>query len=285
MNQHHTIKCLNCDIQLPRRNRSFCSRRCYLSFTQTKISKLCLHCGKSFYVHLSTIKKGYGKFCSASCRTTYRNIHCNPAKQLEAKLKMSNWQKQGWEKRYGKEKADRMRKKQSEITKEAHRTKRILPKKGTTFELLYGIEKAQLIKEKMSRASSGVNNPMYGKIVYPKPYFSSELGHSVRSSWEEEVCILLKKWHINYTYEPMSFTVEINGKKHTYTPDIMINNNFFIEVKGPLFTLQLLKMKAFIEQHKKKLIVIGADRYKLDSEEIIHVPYEERERLEGFIHA
>lgn len=53
------------------------------------IKRVCLQCGKTFETYPSVIKKGGGKFCSVGCGTTYRNLHNNPAKDPQARLKIS----------------------------------------------------------------------------------------------------------------------------------------------------------------------------------------------------
>lgn len=45
-----------------------------------------------------------------------------------------------------------------------HSAETIAKTKGKTFEERFGDETATIIKEKMSKARSGVNNPMYGKV-------------------------------------------------------------------------------------------------------------------------
>jgi len=143
---------------------------------------------------------------------------------------------------------------------------------------MFGKERAEEIRRKMSEANRGRNNPMYGKVAYPKPYFSEKLGHVVRSSWEEKVCLLLRTLGLDYDYEPRAFEIVVDGKVCTYTPDLKVTDDLYIEVKGPLYTFQAKKMRAFVEQHRKKLILVGADRYKMDLE-ILRVPFTERERL------
>lgn len=47
-----------------------CSQACYDSVRRlgSKVKKVCLECGKTFDVHLSTEKRGAGKHCSRTCR-------------------------------------------------------------------------------------------------------------------------------------------------------------------------------------------------------------------------
>jgi len=67
-----------------------------------------------------------------------------------------------------------------------------------------------------------------------KSGYIDELGHYSRSSWEKEVCLLLKKNKIDYEYEFKTFKlVKEDGNWCTYLPDIFIKKyNLFIEIKG-----------------------------------------------------
>ena len=127
--------------------------------------------------------------------------------------------------------------------------------KGNTFEDMYGIKKAKEMKSKMGL--KGDKNPSYGKVRYPKLFYSELIGHKVRSSWEEKVCKILQENNIKYKYEPKAFPIIVDGEKHTYTPDIEINDYTYLEIKGPVFYYQLDKMKAFKLQYPDiKLIII-----------------------------
>lgn len=112
--------------------------------------------------------------------------------------------------------------------------------------------------------------------TYPKLYYVKELGHSVRSKWEEEIGLLLKANNITYGYETKTF--KFNGT--SYTPDFIVRDNV-IEVKGPLYDLQRKKYREFNELHPKlNFIMVGSG-----SDEIcdIHIPWKERERLVGVL--
>lgn len=54
-----------------------------------RVKRTCQQCGAEFEVPECVVRKGCGKFCSTSCATTYRNIHDNPSKNPEVKLKIS----------------------------------------------------------------------------------------------------------------------------------------------------------------------------------------------------
>jgi hypothetical protein len=133
-------------------------------------------------------------------------------------------------------------------------------------------ESLKMKREKISLAMTGKyvgeKNPMFGKVAYPKLQYSENLEHNYRSSWEEEVCTILKNNNIFYDYELEHFKIKLDNKLYTYTPDIKLTGtNIFIEVKGPIFPHQLAKMKAFKEQYpENKLYVIAATKKKRFSE-------------------
>lgn len=107
-------------------------------------------------------------------------------------------------------------------------------------------------------------------------YYVGELGHYVRSRWEEEVGLLLKANNITYGYESRTF--KFNGT--SYTPDFIAGNNV-IEVKGPLPDSQRKKYREFNERYPElNFIMVGNG-----SDEIcdIHIPWKERERLVGVL--
>jgi len=126
----------------------------------------------------------------------------------------------------------------------------------------------------LSITNSGKNNPMYGKIAYPKKMYNSILGHSIRSKWEENVCLLLKKYGFNYEYESITFKLNVNGKALTYTPDLYLKKyNLFIEIKGPLYELQYKKMKKFNATHN--FLIIGNSRCYKQLKVFKNIDYED----------
>jgi hypothetical protein len=97
----------------------------------------------------------------------------------------------------------------------------------------------------------GHNNISFGKIRYPKFTYTPELNHGIRSSYEKKVCLELKNNNIVYYYE--IFRYNILELDNTYTPDLFLPKNICIEIKGPIFDKQLLKMKEFKNQINNKL--------------------------------
>jgi len=118
---------------------------------------------------------------------------------------------------------------------------------------------------------------MYGKPpTQPKLRYIEELGHGVRSTWEERVAKTLKARRIFYSYEPIRFRLQIGDRSMTYSPDFFIPPNTFIEVKGRLRNHSLIKIEAFVKQYPNyTFIVIGGDRalQLMDSIKCIKIPY------------
>lgn len=109
------------------------------------------------------------------------------------------------------------------------------------------------------KGRSGENNPSFGKITYPKPRYVGELGHNVRSKLEEQICRELKKSSIPYQYEPERFVIEYDGSKKTYTPDIRLSDNLFLEIKAFIFDCGVEKLKYFHEQYPNIRLLIVTD--------------------------
>lgn len=57
---------------------------------KNRVIRVCQHCGDTFEVRPSEIKKGGGKFCSRTCATIYRNTHNNPAWSEDVRKKISS---------------------------------------------------------------------------------------------------------------------------------------------------------------------------------------------------
>ena len=121
--------------------------------------------------------------------------------------------------------------------------------------------KRHISKVRLERGlSKGKNNPMFGKITYSKMFFVKELNHGVRSYWEKNVCLLLKKYKINYKYEPKVFDLG----ECTYRPDLQLTKRKYIEIKGPLYDFHIKKMMLFKKKNKniRFIVITRAKRNK-----------------------
>ena len=92
--------------------------------------------------------------------------------------------------------------------------------------------------------------------------FIDRLGHGVRSSWEMEFAFMLKNIGVSYIYESTAFEVLINGRIHKYHPDFEVRKDYFIEIKGFVRLVEILKLNAFINQYPHiKLVILGLDNH------------------------
>jgi hypothetical protein len=90
-----------------------------------------------------------------------------------------------------------------------------------------------------------------------------DLGHYVRSRWEANICRLLRHIGIKYKFEPDTFELKNNNERYTYTPDIKIANNIYIEVKGWETTKARIKSRLMNEQYPNiEIIYIRESEYK-----------------------
>lgn len=153
-----------------------------------------------------------------------------------------------WEKRYGEEKSAKLKKQKSKITKgknnpmygrytenQRYALENLLNKtRGKTIDEIYGKERADEIRNKISNAITGKKNPMYGK---PSPN-GSGYGHSGRylnklyfRSLMELSFILIHSNEEIKNAEYISIPYEFDGIERTYHPDFLIGNTIY-EIKA-----------------------------------------------------
>lgn len=113
-------------------------------------------------------------------------------------------------------------------------------------------------RSKLSERFLGNKNPMYGKVTRSSVVgYSTSLGHIVRSSWEFDICSILKGLNIEYLYEPKVFKFD----NYTYTPDIYLSKyDCYLEIKGYMGIQSIKKINAF--SNINRLIVISEKEYK-----------------------
>ena len=121
----------------------------------------------------------------------------------------------------------------------------------------------------------GKNNPMFGKPSpknsgHGKGGFRPDLGHYVRSTWEANICRILKLCNIKYIYEPKRFFYG----NHSYCPDLFLENkNKYVEIKGHAKSERdwkcvcdsCVKTKHGVEEIRKqdfKVYIIGSNEYR-----------------------
>ena len=75
-----------------------------------------------------------------------------------------------------------------------------------------------------------------------------------RSNYEAMMDVELKKMPIKYSFESETIPYMLDGKRHLYHPDFIINGKrgkkYYIEAKGPFDIKMLRKYKAVVEQNK-----------------------------------
>jgi DNA polymerase III alpha subunit/intein/homing endonuclease len=130
---------------------------------------------------------------------------------------------------------------------------------GVTMNQRYGKEKADMIRKALSEKSRGRNNAMFGKPTpHRKRGFRPDLGHFVRSSWEADFARILKLHNVQYQYEPKTFPlIQDDGEMLHYTPDFYTpHDNTFYEIKGWLHDLDQRKMDLFQRQYPQYCFVL-----------------------------
>jgi len=266
------------------------------------VSHICIGCGKTFLAYKSSNRK----FCSQSCSSTWNNIHnltgwnTNREKHLiEIKNRGSPHDvlihKYGdieGEKRWLEMKHNcsintpkdsnakwRFIAKYGEIDGEERYLKYLENikrwnniQKTTTPEERFGKERALEVHNKISIGGQkrlGEKNGSFGIPRYPIFTFYPELGHKVRSGWEADVGIFLKKNHIEYSYEKRAFPVICNEKSMTYTPDFWLSPNMVIEVKGMMYESNFIKFLNILGQYPTIFTILISEYLPKEYEEKI----------------
>ncbi len=126
-------------------------------------------------------------------------------------------------------------------------------------------ETSEIVK-KYSESGSKTIKLQYknGRIVDIKAGISKhgyrlDLKHNCRSSWESNICRILKFQNIEYQYEPKIFDLG----DCTYLPDIFIpSENMWIEVKGWRRKEGMNKFNKFIKLYpNENIILLGKEEY------------------------
>lgn len=108
--------------------------------------------------------------------------------------------------------------------------------------------------------------------------FREDLGHAVRSTWEANVCRILRHLRLEYEYEPKSFRV---GESR-YAPDLWVPAwNCWIEVKGQLRPDAEAKLAEFRRLYpEERLVLLDKSLYRILEKEFRHrIPEWEWQRL------
>jgi hypothetical protein len=216
----------------------------------------------------------------------FRKIKQGSTLDVESKLRMGQKGRKRWQNPIWKAQEMQRRKCLIESGNYKERAKKSrLKTKGISFEDRWGKEKADEKKRKISE-NLRKNNPMsnetirkkhlqimkklhasgripyfkkgkenvsYGIPRYPHLRFVPELGHPVRSTWEEQVARKLQEKNIPYQYEGKSFSIG----EYTYHPDF-ITDKAIIEVKGAVSQTLIDKYKKFCSLYPQLNFVVLA---------------------------
>jgi hypothetical protein len=89
----------------------------------------------------------------------------------------------------------------------------------------------------------------------PTGEYRNDLGIYVRSRWEANYLRVLNYLEKLWIYEPETFTMEIDDRKITYTPDIFLpEENRYIEIKGYWYPGSKEKFQKFSENNNIELV-------------------------------
>lgn len=145
-------------------------------------------------------------------------------------------------------------------------------KKDKTYEEQYGIEKANLIKDKLTKSMTGELNHMYGKPA-PKKSGNGWSGwfknHYFRSLMEFTYLYYLLENNINFEngeLKKFKILYSFNDKMYNYYPDFyLVDIDTYIEVKPKSLlntAKNIAKINAAKSLHNDKFIIITEDNLK-----------------------
>lgn len=92
-------------------------------------------------------------------------------------------------------------------------------------------------------------------------------GYKIQGTWELNVVKKLDEMNIKWHKPKVNSEVwryKLNGKIKSYTPDLYLEEyNIYLEIKGYWWGNDKEKMKAILEQHNdKKIVIIEKDQYE-----------------------
>lgn len=242
-----------------------------------RVDVTCDTCNKNFDLRYSAViqnRNTYDCDLCRSCRLKYQYENGDRVSYFRI-YNASDDNKRTFEEKYGKEKADAIKKKLSDRTigennpnyngvyskgKEMIAYNKLY--EGKTYEEKFGEEKAKKIKQNLSEKNKGENNPMYGK---PSPMGSGNgwsgwyKGVYFRSLLELSYMKYLDDNNISYINgETLKIPYMIDGVCRTYRPDFIVGDNI-IEIKP--YTLintvsNKLKFDSARELYKDKFIIL-----------------------------
>lgn len=104
------------------------------------------------------------------------------------------------------------------------------------------------------------------KPTYPKLYYVEEIGHYVRSSWEEVIARQLRRVKVDYEYE-VRIPYRLNDVTKHFVADFLVKEKIIVEPHGPIFIEDFAKWKLTRKQGYKLILVVS-------NSEISQIPHD-----------
>lgn len=162
--------------------------------------------------------------------------------------------RKAWQLKRGKSLPKELREKISRRTREAMRNPKIKEKLRRNMLKLRNDPEFEK-KKRMEGLKKAILSPR------GKGGFRKDLGHYVRSTWEANICRILKFLKIPYEYEPEIFRLS-NGA--FYIPDLKVGNEIYFEIKAFWSEKARRKFDLFKKEYSGiKIALIELEEYKL----------------------
>ncbi len=205
------------------------------------VYNICNSCGKQ----INGQKEGKSDFCYKCSAAFYRNPSKKESREKiqNARLKFYQGGGKPWNCGLTAENNETLKNTALKISKALA---------GKSFEYRFGKERADEIKKSLSNKFKGAGNPMFGKRPpHRNGGLREDLGHYVRSNWEADFARILNLYNLKYEYEPKTFPlIKSNGEILNYTPDFYVkSDNTFYEIKGWFHDLDREKVELFQKQY------------------------------------
>ena len=161
--------------------------------------------------------------------------------------------RKAWQLKRGKSLPKELREKISRRTKEAMKDPEI--KKKLRQNMLKLRNDPEFQRRRMEGLKKAILSPR------AKGGFREDLGHYVRSTWEANICRILRFLKIPYEYEPEIFQLS-NGA--FYIPDLKVGNEIYFEIKAFWSDKARRKFELFKKEYPEiKTALIEPAEYKL----------------------
>lgn len=115
---------------------------------------------------------------------------------------------------------------------------------------------AEINKKRVGKLSPSFGRPpTHAKKIWYERLDGTKV--CFRSSWELKFAQWLDHNHFEWAYEIKTFELKLsNEEEGTYTPDFLVNNSIWVEVKGRWTEKGLEKYLSFEEQYLQENILI-----------------------------